>query len=129
MTTPKLQEKITVLRRIAVYEEAVFDSMEEFEHWKALMNWTDDKDCYEEEYEEFRQINENKFANIEYPTEEYEPTLYIAVKGDIRDCSDDWIHQNIFDEAVDDNEFESMPLIEGTWHELLFESTGLISQV
>lgn len=128
MASPKPQEKITVLRRVAVYEEAVFDSLEEFEHWKALMNLTGDGD-YEEEYDEFCRINENKFANIEYPTEEHEPTIYVAVKGDIRDCSDDWIHQNIFDNAVDFCEFESMPLIDGTWQGLLFESTGLAARV
>jgi hypothetical protein len=123
MKTQKPQEKITVLRRIAVYEEAIFDSTEEFEQWKALMNWTKDEDSFEK-YDEFCRINENKFADIEYPTEEHEPIVYVAVKGDIRDCSDDWIHQNIFEKAVDDTELESMPLFEGFWQELLFNQSA-----
>jgi hypothetical protein len=123
MKTQKPQEKITVLRRIAVYEEAVFNSIEEFEQWKALTDWTEDEDP-SEKYDEFCRINENKFADIEYSTTEYEPVVYVAVKGDICDCSDDWIHQNIFDKAVDDTELESMALFEGFWQELLFNQSA-----
>jgi len=123
MKTQKPQEKITVLRRIAVYEEAVFNSIEEFEEWKKLMNWMEDEDS-SGKYDKFCEINESEFADIGYSTEDHEPVLYVAIKGDIRDCSDDWIHQNIFDKAVDDTELESIPLFEGFWQELLFDQSA-----
>lgn len=128
MATSKPQEKITVLRRVAIYEEAVFDSLEEFERWKKLMLWENNYKG-EEKYEKFYKTNKEKFANVQYNMEDHERTAYIAIKGDVRDCSDDWIHQDIFEEAVDDDNFESMPLLDGTWQDLLLESVLLVGLV
>lgn len=114
-----VQQKITVIRRVVTYEEAVFDSVEEFESWKALSEKAfGPKDEDHTMFDDFREITEKKFANIEFETCDFDPTLYIAVVNDVTSHTDDWISLGIFEDAVEDSDFSSLRLIEEEYFEV-----------